>query len=178
MVRANVMVDFLNNHAKLRKISATLSLVEDDLQETPFCLEKCDFLQQDILPNIEYLHIPSKDLRPIVKAMKQPSLVRSLGVLQPEDWDIGEDLELRRDEHYVSTLDEVWGTPSEEVELEDEQSPGSDFLPLLTGANLSDLTVENVTSLTQLEDLIELTPQLERIEFVGQQIPSVSFLHL
>ena len=67
------MVNFLNTHPKLRNLSAFLSLSQADLPDAPFNLKTCDFLQYGILPSLESLDLPSKDVREILKAIRRPS---------------------------------------------------------------------------------------------------------
>lgn len=162
------MVNFLNTHPKLRNISAFLSLSQSDLPEVPFNLKTCDFLQDGILPNMESLNLPARDLRQILKAVRRPSPLHTLGVVQPQDWYVPEELD--HDEHYVSSLDDVWGTTVEGFEPEVAQNIHNLLIDL---PNLRELTVEGLTTISQLNQLIYLTPHLEVIRFRGRQIPPV-----
>ena len=162
------MVNFLNTHPKLRNLSAFLSLSQADLPDAPFNLKTCDFLQYGILPSLESLDLPSKDVCEILKVIRRPSPIRTLGVIQGQDWYISKELDY--DEHYVSPLDDVWGATVEDLEPEIGRNSRNLLVDL---PDLRELTVEGLTTTSQLDQLISLTPHLEVITFRGRQILSV-----
>ncbi|KAF9484284.1 hypothetical protein BDN70DRAFT_872780 [Pholiota conissans] len=165
----NIIVRFLNTHPSVRALSASLSLSEEDLPETPFNLESNDGLYEGILPNITSLHLPPKDLRPVLRALRRPSPITSLGILEPQDWYAAEELD--DDENYVSSLDDVWGAPPEGQESEIGPSRGRDLHNLLTDMpDLRELTIMNVTTFAQLHKLASLTPNLESVTSIGKHI--------
>jgi hypothetical protein len=166
------MVPFLNTHPDLLSLSASLSLSEDDLPETPFNLETADGLWENILPHIDALCLPPRDLRPVLRALKRPSPITALGVLEPQDWHAAAELE--DDENYVSSLDDVWGAPPEGQASEVGPSRGRDLHNLLTDMpELRALSVRDVTSFAQLNKLVALTPKVERVSLDGRRIYTV-----
>jgi hypothetical protein len=164
-----IMTTFLNTHPNLRTLSMSLSL-EDDLPDLPFDAESyiTDLSRNEILSNIESLYIsPSRALRPVLRSLKRPSPLHSLGTLEPCDWNASE--ELHADENYVSSLDDVWGYSSPtETQMAEDGSPGGsrELSNLLSGiSNLRSLAVTDVKDLWQLDKLVRATPELETIVF-------------
>ncbi|KAF8905931.1 hypothetical protein CPB84DRAFT_533566 [Gymnopilus junonius] len=150
-MRSRTMADFLRAHSSLQTLSAILEFSD----QAPFNLQGYEYEIQGILPRLEDVDLPASALRPLLRVMGRPSSLRRISYLEPCDWGAS-DCQFERDDSYVASLDDVWGSPTEE-----EPNGLPNLLRGLT--NLTSLTTRRVATFSQLRRLIKSTPNLQYI---------------
>ncbi|CAA7263372.1 unnamed protein product [Cyclocybe aegerita] len=165
LIDDDVLAHFIVAHPNLRHFSAFLSIDGDSLPSSPFALEGYEDELIDILPNLLTIDLPPEPLRIILRGLKRPSVIRELSVVEPCDWDAHEDGE---SEERVSSLDDVWGAPEENLESPMEGTHRSQLKNLLIDMpGLQSIVVKDVVSLSQLDKLSKATPTVESVTFRG-----------
>lgn len=163
------MIVFLRRHPRLRRLSASLSLIEEEGPPlVPFSFESYETSIRGILPNLEYVDLPPAVLRPFLRTVHRPTNLQSIQHLDSGDWSTDDDSPT--DSGFLTTLDDVWGLPSgEDVGEGNNQEEGSSGPQeeLLAGMpKLRILSLASISTLKQLEKLHRLTPGLEHLTIV------------
>ncbi|KAF4613026.1 hypothetical protein D9613_010829 [Agrocybe pediades] len=164
-----VMTDFLLKHRKIRTLSVFLSAT--DFKTSPFNLvTRGGLLKQSLLPNVETLSLPVEVMRQVLPALARPSLLKAIHSLEPQDWgrggpgdvvqrtsSLGPAASFFGADDFQSFSPTAFDLPSTIKEI-----PAGPIKNILSPMpELRALSICNLYSAKYLEDLPDLTPNLE-----------------
>jgi hypothetical protein len=155
-IDSEVMAIFLNRSQHLQTLSVFLSLSQPGLTNVPFSFNTSleTTLHSGILPNLEVLDLHPDIVRPILAAVPKPSSIRRLTLVEPCDWgaDIPGD---------ASGFMSPFGDHEKPPRPADVNTVKTGCITSEGMPNLCELTATRVERFAQIDQLVEVTPNLE-----------------
>lgn len=184
-IEDTVMTNFLLKHNKLETLSVFLSVT--DLPTLPFHISsQVDLSQGNFLPNLKDITSDARLMRQVLRALKQTCFLQSINSIEPRDWGINHEAFLAPPrafirESAINIIDIPLMTRESDVALlpNDPDDTEPEYI-LRRMPDLCSLVIRNINRSDDLNDLPDLTPNLENIEcdcmhrFVRFYIPFVS----